>query len=141
MSTKTTNAKLRNALTVYLAKKAQLAKLDAEVKAAKAELDTMLDQVAAKNGFINGRFGIPDVSMVSVVMNPPKLIWATDGKALEPVDREGLALLLPDKYTRQDVRIADIMNAVVAGNKDVTKVLEKKGIKAVQESRYDIKKA
>ncbi len=125
---------------MFLAKKAQAAKLETEMKELKVEIDSELDLIAKNNGFANGKLGLPGVAMVSVTMNPAKLVWS-DGKALSVADREGLALLLPSVYVKQDIRVAELAKGVGRGLNEARTILNEKGVRVEQDSRYDIKAA
>ena len=133
------STKLKNKLTVYLARKAQQAKGEADLKALKAELDTELDQVLTGGAFQNGRLDT-GVARVAVMLNPPKLVWDRTGESLSVVEREAVAVILPERYTLHDVRIADVLNAVQRGQDGVAGILADKAIAVEQGSRFDIKK-
>ncbi|RIV21355.1 hypothetical protein DYU11_18285 [Fibrisoma montanum] len=138
MSNKVNNA-LKGRIARLFALKSEIALKEAELEKLNKELKAEFDRMAGQNKFVNGRLELPGLAKVSVKLNPPKLIWANDAENLTPEDREGVALLLDDRFTKVDVNVPEIMKAIDRGDNKLSALLTEKGIKVVQGSRYEVK--
>lgn len=135
-------ASLKSKLKRIVLLKSEMSLRDRELKELQKQADEELDKLAASNHFQNGKLIIPGVALVSVALNPPKMIWVKEDASLTPNDREGVAQIVPVKYVKRDVKAAELLKALERGQEpEVLGLLTSKGIAVVQDSRYDIKAA
>ena len=119
-----------------------MAQREQEMKELKKQIDRDLDDVLENgNQFQNGRLELPGVAMISIAMNPPRLLWTLTGDTLNVTDKEGLSLVLPEKFMIRSIRLPEMAKAIDRGDKSLTALLGEKGIELAQDSRFDIKPA
>lgn len=122
----------------------ELSQTEAEAKRDKERMKAELTTICDKNfgGFFDkdGKWELTEEGIkIQTALNPPKGIFTESGLALEPKDRQKIALTLEDKYVVLDVDFKTIQNKLEF-DKNLKKALDAAGIAIKQEVRYDVKK-
>ena len=122
----------------------QLAEKESEAKKEKDKLKAELTTICDQNfgGFFDkdGKWELTEEGIkIQTALNPPKGIFTESGLALEPKDRQKIALTLEDKYVVLDVDFKTIQNKLEF-DKNLKKALNAAGVEIKQEVRYDVKK-
>lgn len=121
---------------------ARILRKNAQIKAYQAELEVMKEEakglLAEKTtDFVEGKLTLSN-AIISIALNPPKLVNDANGKSLEKEDRLKFAAKLDAKYVVRDVDIPLLLNQSWS-DATLKRLLKNERIRVEQTSRYDVK--